>query len=383
MSVQKTSHDKALNEHLLLQAEVRKHLVASPTPITLSHGNDKSQVNASRFLASRPLTGKLSKGLSGIRNPANSGGGTVVPGQQILFAKRPETGVLLARNKIRRIQGGSTHCLLKSQGPDFKTHPDSKSQCFLEFYNASSSQSRIISGLLRSDRPMSAPERDWQNHSVKTPRATSWARGWSAKTSGGLAQGLAQVEASVDIQLHTTKANAISHVRFNGIPAPHEPVLVDQAPVPYRKLSRRGPAAVVAEMRHGETLDTIDFTQPPPPANEGERDFVGPADTLLSIHSTLMILSSPEPSSDLTPPPKVYWSGNVSEAAWNARMMRPVSARTRATSSSTLAAKRQLPGEMPSLYAQTLKCSLSAASQDAAEGAHKLKVRSVVRNGMN
>ena len=166
---------------------------------------------------------------------------------------------------------------------------------------------------------MSAPERDgdWQYHSARTPRANSWAREWSAKTSGGL----------------------------------------------------------------GGTLDTTDFTQPPPPANKGEGDSVAPADTLLNIHSTLMILSSPEPSSDLTPPPKVYWSGNVSEAAWNARMMRPVSARTGATNSSTQAAKRQLSGEIPSLYAQTFKRSVSAASQEAAEGAHKLKVRSVVGNG--
>jgi hypothetical protein len=439
----------SINEHLLLQeleAVVRKHLIA-PTPITLSYGNggDKSRVNAARFLASRPLSGKLSKGLSGMRDPAGSGGRTVVPGQEILLGKRPETGVSFARKKIRRssLKGESTHCLLKSEGllKDFKSHPDFKSQCFLELdkaqahtsaamhrpcdksstllhntgvemiamttlqpsakelqaphsenktrramnaaHAASSSQSRIISGLLRSNRPMSAPERDgdWQYHSARTPRANSWAREWSAKTSGGLAQGFAQLEPSVHIQLHTTKANAISHFRLNGIPVTREPALVDQAPVPYRALSPRGPAAVVAEMRHGGTLDTIDFTQPPPPANKGEGDSVAPADTLLNIHSTLMILSSPEPSSDLTPPPKVYWSGNVSEAAWNARMMRPVSARTGATNSSTQAAKRQLSGEIPSLYAQTFKRSVSAASQEAAEGAHKLKVRSVVGNG--
>ena len=64
-----------------------------------------------------------------------------------------------------------------------------------------------------------------------------------------LAQGFAQLEPSVHIQLHTTKANAISHFRLNGIPVTREPALVDQAPVPYRALSPRGPAAVVAEMR--------------------------------------------------------------------------------------------------------------------------------------
>ena len=54
-------HEHAINEQLLLQeleAEVRRNLMASPTPVSLmpGGGGDKSRAHSNRFMASRSLT---------------------------------------------------------------------------------------------------------------------------------------------------------------------------------------------------------------------------------------------------------------------------------------------------------------------------------------
>ena len=51
-------HERAINEQLLLQeleAEVRRNLMASPTPVSLmpGGGGDKSRAHSNRFMASR------------------------------------------------------------------------------------------------------------------------------------------------------------------------------------------------------------------------------------------------------------------------------------------------------------------------------------------